>query len=88
MAALSACDGQDMGGCGEGVRECTGVKELCVALVLIWGNLSALGVGLYSYLCHHHDFTPDIFTISVNKYIKIGIKECVFLDRWWWGSLA
>lgn len=59
MSAFSACDWQGMVAVGESVCECTGVKELCVAHVLIWGNLAALGVGLCSYLCHHNDFTPN-----------------------------
>lgn len=29
--------------------ECTGVKELCVTHVLIFGSLTTLGVGMYSY---------------------------------------
>lgn len=44
---------------GESGRERAGAKQLCVAPVLIWGNWAALGVGLYSYLCHHNDFTPN-----------------------------
>lgn len=50
-------------GVGRSVYECTGVKELCVAHVLIFGNLT-LHLGLIcGYLCHCNDFTPncDIF---------------------------
>ena len=45
-----------------------------------WQFDSALGVGLYSYLRHCNDFTPDrdVFTKCVNKYLRIGMKECVF----------
>lgn len=77
-------------GVGRSVYECTGVKELCVAHVLIFGNLT-LHLGLIcGYLCHCNDFTPncDIFIKCVNKYIKIGTRECLSLDRWWWGNLA
>lgn len=51
---------------------------------------SALGVCLYSYLGHCNDFTPngDIFIRCVNKYIKIGTKQCLSLEKRWWGNLA
>lgn len=66
---------------GVGDCECTGGQQLC--FVLVSGNSAAVGVGLYSCLCHD-DFTPngDIFIICVHKYINIGTKECLSLARW------
>lgn len=74
-----------MDGCGQ---ECVNAQVLrsCVAHVLIFGNLT-LYLGLV--LCHCNDFTSncDIFIKCVNKYIKIGTKECLSLDTWWWEIL-
>lgn len=67
------------------VYECTGVKELCVAHVLIFATRLCAWSRSVQLLCHCNDFTSncDIFIKCVNKYIKIGTKECLSLDIWW-----
>lgn len=85
MPALSACDCQAWVDVGSSVSVELYGAGCCSCSD--FGEFDCIGVGLYSYLCHHNDFT-DIFFKCVNKSIKIGIKECLFLDSWWWGNLA
>lgn len=86
---LSTCDCWGMDGCGQECVSAQVLKELCCSRSDFWQLDSVLGVGLYGYLCHCNDFTSncDIFIKCVNKYIKIGTKECLSLDIWWWEIL-
>lgn len=58
-------------------------KELCGAPVLSLGNLT-LHLGLVctvAYVIIMISLLTDNFIICVNKYIKIGTKKCLSLDR-------